>query len=64
MGTQPDESVNEQTWWSTSHPCPGQSACRDTPSGQSRGAVARQSKCLASYVGKRDIVQCFPVVDV
>lgn len=59
VGIQPDESVNAQAWWSMSHLCAGQSACRDSPSGRPHGAVARPSKCLASYVGKHDTVQCF-----
>lgn len=54
-----DESVNEQMWWSMSHLRTGQSACRDTPSGRPHGAIAGPSKWLASYVGKRDTVQCF-----
>lgn len=59
MRIQPDESVSGQMGWNVSHSCTEQSTSGDTPSGPFHGAVAGQSKCLPSYAGKRDTVQCF-----
>lgn len=44
---------------STSDSRTEQSARSNTPSGFSHGAIAGQSKCVPSRVGKRDAVQCF-----